>query len=248
MASTSETGHAKNVDNFEILKSYCTGYGVKYAPTKATITLLALDTKLTDSQASLVNVTSVGTIFTNKTNDRQIVFAPTKPLATRIVAAFAATDASTEAIADAKTINRKIQGKRKSDNTPPPPPPPDGTPPPDDNSISVSQQSYNALSENFKKLVDLVGSEPSYAPNEDDLKIVNLAALTVDMAAKNTAVINATTDLSNARIERNKILYKPKEGLYDVAQDVKKYVKSVFGATSPEFKQVSKIQFTDRKS
>ena len=66
------------------------------------------------------------------------------------------------------------------------------------------------------------------------------------MSTKNTAVINATTDLSNARINRNKVLYFKSTGLYDIAQEVKKYVKSVFGASSPQYKQVSKIKFTNK--
>jgi len=37
MASTSETGHAKNVANFEDLISFCTGYGTAYNPSKAAI-------------------------------------------------------------------------------------------------------------------------------------------------------------------------------------------------------------------
>lgn len=34
MASTSETGHAKNVANFSTLISFCTAYGTKYNPSK----------------------------------------------------------------------------------------------------------------------------------------------------------------------------------------------------------------------
>ena len=35
-------------------------------------------------------------------------------------------------------------------------------------------------------------------------------------------------------------LYLAGTGLYDAVKDVKAYVKSVFGATSPEYKQISK--------
>ena len=34
MPSTSETGHAKNVANFEDLISFCNGYGATYNPSK----------------------------------------------------------------------------------------------------------------------------------------------------------------------------------------------------------------------
>ena len=44
MASTTETGHAKNVANFEDLISFVTGYGATYNPTKVPIKLASLTT------------------------------------------------------------------------------------------------------------------------------------------------------------------------------------------------------------
>ena len=44
--------------------------------------------------------------------------------------------------------------------------------------------------------------------------------------------------LSNARISRNDILYKANTGLVDIALDTKTYIKSLYGATSPQYKQV----------
>ena len=43
MASTSETGHAKNVANFQDLTSFCTGYGATYNPTNPRLTLAELE-------------------------------------------------------------------------------------------------------------------------------------------------------------------------------------------------------------
>ncbi len=39
MASTTETGNAKNVANFEDMISFVTGYGVTYNPSKNSIKL-----------------------------------------------------------------------------------------------------------------------------------------------------------------------------------------------------------------
>ncbi len=39
-----ETGHAKNVANFEDFISFITGYGAAYNPTKVPIKLLSLNT------------------------------------------------------------------------------------------------------------------------------------------------------------------------------------------------------------
>jgi len=248
MASTSETGHAKNVANFEDLISFCTGYGATYNPSKAAIQIPSLNTLRTNAQGSITGVNSSKTAFTNATNSRQTSFDPLKKLCTKIVNALDATDATDKLVKDAKTINNKIQGKRSGDKTktsptPVPPIPPLPTPTPEDKSISVSQQSYDSLIENFDKLITLVSTEPTYTPNETDLQISTLQTLLGNLRATNTAVVNAYTNYSNSRITRNSILYAATSGLVDIAGDVKKYVKSVFGATSPQFKQVSKLEF-----
>lgn len=241
MASTSETGHAKNVANFEDLISFCTGYGGSYNPTKPAISIAALTTLHSNAEASLQGVTSAKNAFAVATNQRQTAFDPLRKLATRIVNALDATEATDKLVKDAKTINNKIQGKR-ADNKSPKPAASD-TEAAEDKKISVSQQSYDALIENFGKLIDLVGTEPTYAPNETELQISTLQANLGNLKATNTTVVNAYTNFSNSRITRNSILYAPTSGLVDIASDVKKYVKSVFGATSPQFKQVSKLEF-----
>ena len=48
-------------------------------------------------------------------------------------------------------------------------------------------------------------------------------------------------------IERNQSLYNPLTGLVQTAKEVKQYVKSVFGTTSPQYKQVSGLEFKIRK-
>jgi len=68
MASTSETGHAKNVANFEDLISFCTGYGATYNPSKAAIKIAALTTLQTNAQSSIGSVTTSKVAFTNATN------------------------------------------------------------------------------------------------------------------------------------------------------------------------------------
>ncbi|MFZ2322345.1 MAG: hypothetical protein WAV89_01480 [Ignavibacteriaceae bacterium] len=103
--------------------------------------------------------------------------------------------------------------------------------------------SYDNRLDNFDKLVRLLITLPEYAPNEIELSASSLQALHTNLLSLNSAVVNSYTALSNSRINRNNILYAPLTGLTDIAAGVKKYVKSVFGASSPEYKQVSGIQF-----
>jgi len=241
MASTSETGHAKNVANFEDLISFCNGYGGQYNPSKAILQIANLTTLHTNAQSSVAGVNTSKTAFTNATNSRQAAFDPLKKLCTRIVNALDATDATDKMVKDAKSINNKIQGKRAGEKPKPITTP--GSEAAEDKSISVSQQSYDSLIENFDKLIQLVSTEPTYTPNETDLQVSTLTTTLGNLKTTNTAVVNSYTNYSNSRITRDSILYAATSGLVDVALEVKKYVKSVFGATSPQFKQVSKLEF-----
>lgn len=113
--------------------------------------------------------------------------------------------------------------------------------------ISTSQQSYDQLIQHFAGLISTLQSEPSYAPNETDLQIPTLINKQNDLTQKNNQVAIAYASVINARIARDKTLYAPNTGLVDIATDVKKYIKSIFGATSPEFAQVSGIEFKSVK-
>lgn len=243
MPSTSETGHAKNVANFEDLISFCNGYGGTYNPSKAALKIPALQTQFANAQNAINAVKSTQTAFNNATNKRIEAFKPLKSLATKIINALDATDASAQTVKDAKTINRKIQGQRAST-------PKTTTPPPDapaDKTISTSQQSYDQLIEHFSKLIELLASDSNYTPNEADLTVAATQTKLAELKTANTAVVDSYTAWSNSRIERNNILYNPLTGLVPTALDVKKYVKSIFGATSPQFKQVSGLEFKTRK-
>ena len=107
--------------------------------------------------------------------------------------------------------------------------------------------SFVSRIDNLDKLIKLLTSVTAYAPNEADLKVTALTTLLTDLKAKNTAVITAEAPLTNARIARNDVLYKPGTGVVDTSVDVKTYVKSVFGATSPQYKTISGLTFTNRK-
>ena len=242
MASVSETGHAKNVANLQDLISFVTGYGATYNPTKNALKLPQLNALAIASQASLADVVTKNTAYNNKVNERVVAFSNLKALSTRLINALQTTDATTQKVADAKAFNKKLQGVRAKAITTPPDP---NTPAP--TTISTSQQSYDQQIQHLAGIISVLQSEPSYAPNENDLKIVTLTAKQTDLTAKNNAVATAYTNVSNSRISRDTTLYGTDTGLLDIATEVKKYVKSVYGATSPQFAQVKGIVFTKKR-
>ncbi|MBK6937671.1 MAG: hypothetical protein IPH18_12895 [Chitinophagaceae bacterium] len=242
MPAINETGHAKNVANFEDLIAFCNGYST-YNPTAASLSIASLGTKLTDARTAINGVIAAQTTFNNAVNVRKTAFEDLRPLATRVVNAFEACGADAEKVKDAKTINRKIQGKRATtkDTTPA-----NGNPadtPPSGGTISASQQSYDQLMEHFARLINLLTTTAAYAPNETDINLTALATKLGVMQTTNTDVANTYTAWSNSRIARNAELYDDLTGLVATAGNVKKYVKSLFGSGSPQYKQVSALMF-----
>lgn len=244
MANTSEQGHNHNVVNFEKLIISCTSYGRAYNPSKTSLKIEAMQAQLTEAKGSLEATNAINSEYKNVVAARVAEFKTLDKLITRANNALKASDAPKEVIDSAQYFVRKLQGRRAA----PKKTEEEKKVAADTGNkiveISSSQMSYDSRLDNFDKYIKLLSSVIQYAPNEVDLKVTALIALHTNLKAKNLAVINAETALSNARITRNDIMYKDDIGLVDVVTDAKTYIKSVFGATSPKYKQVSNLKFT----
>ena len=238
MSSTSETGHAKNVANFETEIAFCIGYGATYNPSNPDLEIPNLQAKWEAAKLKLKAVKITKEPFDSITGARQLIFKPLKPFATRVINSLIAQKVPTTVIKDARTLIRKMTGKRASETT---------STTPEENRISVSQQSYDRLADTFDELIVLAQTEPQYNPNEDDLKIPALETFLQQLKTANTSVRNAYVPYSNAMIARDKELYQVEKGLVDIALEVKNYVKSVFGANSPQYRQISTLEFSRPK-
>lgn len=247
MASTSETGHAKNVSNLDSLITSIIALGTTYNPSRDSIKLTALQTLLNESKESLNAVNIAQAAYSNAVTARKVAFKPFSQLITRVNNSLKATDTTIQVDQNARTIVRKLQGRRASAKITEEEKKILEAEGKEVNQISASQMSFDNRTENFNKLIMLLSSVPFYNPNEDELKIETLKALYNQLNQKNTDLIIASVQLSNSRIARNKILYNENTGLVDITFDSKTYIKSVFGATSPQYKQVSRLYFKNRK-
>ncbi len=234
MASTSETGHAKNIANLKSVNEINGGFGAAYAPSNplyVQATMVAQHTACNLLQGTVNTQNGIFEPFQNKRVDE---FAPVKPLVRKVRGAAKTCGASAQFFKDVNSIVNKILGVRISKVTPTPDDPA-GT--------SASQQSFDMTVDNFDALVALLAAEPLYAPNEVPLKVVTLTAKKVALDKANNDVKTSVVPFNNAVIARNKALYTTKTGLCDVGQGSKDYVRSAFGFSSPEFKQVVKFKF-----
>ena len=247
MATFIETGHAKNVANFEQLTSFIAGFGTAYNPSKASIKLAAMQTLLTNAKNVVGVVNSSLSANKNAVSARETAFKPLSKLATRIMNAVIATDTTPEVNENVKALVRKIQGKRATAKKTDEELQALAKEGKETRNVSSSQMSYDSRLDSFDKLIKHLTSIPLYAPNEADLKVATLTTMLNDLKAKNTAVVATLVSLSNARIARNDLMYKANTGMLDIALDSKAYIKSAFGGTSPQYKQVSKLKFTSTR-
>lgn len=240
MPSTSEVGHAKNVANLQKLTEQIITF-TNYNPPVDNLKVASLQTLYTTASAKLNEVENKRHANKNAITLRQSAFENLKSTSTKIINHLDILGLPKGTIDQAKSLNRVIQGGQKKTTTPPDE---NGEP---SNTVSTSRQSYTQMAENFGILLQLLATIPTYAPNEDDLNLVNLNTYKDSLVSSTQSVDQTEAELNTKLIERDNLLYADGTGLYSIVQNVKKYVKSLYGATSPEYANVSSIEFTSRK-
>jgi hypothetical protein len=242
MPSTSEKGQAKNIDNLSKLIEVCKGFGAKYNPSKTAIKIANLSAKHATIKQESKDIKDTAQAETNARNARAVGFKESNKYSTRILAAIKSSDATAESITNAISINKKIQGERITAVK-------KATPPADgaaNNTNSTSQLSFTNIVDHYRKYATLLTSIADvYIPNEVEFQIDTINTYIKNLESLNNAVDIAETAASNAIIARDKGLNDEATGILVIGQAVKEYVKSVFGAGSPEHKMVTKITFTN---
>ena len=240
MPSTSETGHAKNVANLQKLTEQVIVYSI-YNPPVDNLKVVNLQTLYTTASAKLSEVEDKRHANKNAITVRQSAFENLKSTTTKIINHLEILGLPQGTIDQAKSLNRTIQGNHKKTEAPIEE---DKEAP---KTVSTSRQSYTQQAENFGILLQLLSTIPAYNPNEDELKLINLNTYKDSLVSSTQSVDQTEAELNNKLIERDQVLYAEGTGLYSIAQNVKKYVKSLYGAGSPEYTNVSSIEFTSRK-
>ena len=234
MASSSETGHAKNIANLELLNVTNAGFGAAYNPSNPLYKLPAMVAKHVSCNKLQGDVNTAKGVFEPFQNARVVEFKAGKALARRLRTAAKTCGAGVGFYNDVDTIVSKILGDRFSKAK--------GTAA-DPAGTSASQMSYDNTVNNFDGLAKMLKAQPMYAPNEADLSVAAATAKAASLDSINSNVKNSAVGYNNAIIARDKGLYADETGLCAVGQGSKDYVKQVFGYDSPEYKLVSKIKF-----
>lgn len=238
--SNSEGGHAKNVAQFWKVITRCELLP-DFNPPNPIIYLVELKKYHIKADNAIVSVHEYKSTSDIAVNDRQIEFERLDFISTRTVNILEVIANEKKIVADARTILRRIRGEASKPKTDENDPGQEAREP-----RSNSQQSFDKRIDHFLALIELVKQVTGYEPNEAELTIAGLTAYHAELVLRNNSVIKANAQLSKARKERNKILYNDTDGLLQRAKLVKLYVKSLYGASSTEYKDIAAIKFKSR--
>jgi hypothetical protein len=247
MSANAETGHAKSIANFENLVTIAINHGAGYAPSNPNIVVTNLQLALSNARTALTTLKNNFNTWKSATNDREIAFEPLRNLSTQLLNVLISTGVPAQTIKDYKTINAKIQGAKISKDDPVEPATGSGEEEATENlpakkSISASQRSYDNLVDHFEKAVILLSSVSAFTPTEQDLNSASLQTRFSNLQTLNTAAFNSANMLGNARINRDKLLYTNPDSLYELAKALRAYIKGKYGASSPEYRQVTALR------
>lgn len=255
--AVSESGHARNIGNFELLITECESFGTDYNPGNAALTIPNMRAKLAEAEQEMSELNDKNIKLGLVINRRRVAFKTMKKFSTRVKHAIKSFGVDALTIAKFDEALRKLRGVRSPRGTRlkraverarnnAQTSGEDGNPSPsiDVNLrfISVSQQSYAQMTNHYDKLVKVVLNLDNYTPNEPELTKTGVQTVHTELVALNSETRELAATVKQGRHLRDTKLYR-EEGIVPIAEMAKNYVLSKFGAGSPQHRRVSKIKF-----
>ena len=241
MSTISETGHAKNIANLNVLNAHIAALGAQYNPTNPKIQLAFLQDVYTKAFAEQAKVNQLVAPYSIAVDEREATFANLGKELTKLRKAYKATESVTDAhLEDFMTISRKLKGGTKTK------PEPSTDPNAEAKKHSTSQLSYDQRTNNLDQLIALLQSTPNYNPNEPEFQVASIITKKENMLRSTQAVTDAYVPLNVSRGKRNDILYLSPDNLVDLAHKAKDYLTSILDRNTSQYKAVTKLQFVKK--
>ena len=239
MASSSETGHNKNVANFSTAYQVLEEMGPLYNPSNAKIQLVTLNPIRSSLQLVITELNNKKPIYKNAVAAREIAILPLGKLMTKSSNYSKSIDISSTDKENITNLAKKIRGDQKPRNLNP-----ETT---ENEWVSTSQMSYDSRIANLDTYITQLESHPQYAPNETEIQIASFQTLHSTLVSLSSAVNSAGNTLITARKNRNEILYSNDTNVIQLVKDIKAYLKSLGDAGKPYYNAIVKLQFKDNK-
>lgn len=235
MASTSESGHHKNVSNFTATYQILEEMGQLYRPINAQLELAALAPMLTALSEAMTQLNLKKAHYNNAVAVRRSQMALLNQKVTRSLNLAKSLDVAPAQLDNLKSLAFKIRGyrvtqKKKSNQQPA-------------NSISNYQLSYDNRLANWAAYTQQLASLKGYQPLEPELAIAAFKSFHQEMLVLNSELNKASNELLSARNHRNQLLYHSPTAALKMAQQCRLYVKAIGTPAIPFYKALAQLQF-----
>jgi len=233
MAKNPESGHPKNLANFEREVLLALEAKGNYNPFKSSLFTDELQAKLQKCKAANDTLKAAEPAFIKAQKDRKDLYAKLKSTMLRFTAIIKIIDTTDSMKESLHSIINKIKGRRVSariketeikageEKV---------------NQISAAQTGFDNKLENFDRFIQRLATIATYKPNEHEHSIEGLLELKKQITQANNSVSQTHAALTNARIARNQEFYSPTDGMVAIGNEVKAYMLSVYGRNSQNYK------------
>lgn len=245
--SANQFSHEQNVVSLGVEITRVNTFGEAYNPSRDDLKIPVLNQLKEHGDVVITSWNTADNLFKKAIAARSLAFSDLDSLTTRAINAFRISVVAPQSIEQAEALVRDIRGERASGKLTDEELAAAKEEGKDPKQVVVHNSSYDSRTSSFRKFVQYVGAEDQYRPNEADISPAGLDAKLTVLEAATSNYNTAGAALEAARLVRDTFLYTEKTGLVDIALAVKGYVKSAFGADSPQYKQISDIAFNKLK-
>lgn len=238
-----ETGHTKNVANFETVIIILTALGSVYNPVQALIMLTALQTKLTQAKAALASVDTRRAETTVKVDEVEAGFAGLYQYVVNIKRTAEVSVNDPAFTADLQSIVNKFSSSSRDTGIPDDP----ATPDIDESRTarSTSERSRDKQLAHLAAIIALLDTKKElYASNDAEYTLAAVETKHAELTALNNALKTAKAIEANAEAARDEILYNPETGVLKLVKLIKTELARNPGKASPAYQQINALIFS----
>ena len=236
-----ETGHNKNVANFEQAIIILTALGTVYNPSQVLILLAALRDKLEEVRSALAAVDAAEAAKSIATREAQAEFEGLHKYVVNIKRTVQIELNNPIFTADLQEIVNRFTSQSRRTGLPD-----DFSTPGIDESrtrLSTAQHTRDSQIAHLADILALLQTRPDYKPDETDYKIETIQARLAALTAKNNAANAAEAAFGNALDARDAILYDDETGILKLVKLIKTQLALNPGKTSAAYQQINALEF-----
>jgi hypothetical protein len=235
-----ESGHAKNVANFEQVIIILTALGMVYNPGQALILLAALQTKLIEAKAVLAAVDTAEAEKRLRVNDIQAEEAELGKFMVNIKRTVEVELNDPAFTAEIQSIINRSRPKSRDTGLI------DDPLTPEDESRTAHSMSQSSRDNQIAGLADIIALlrlRIDFKTNDAEYTLAAIEARFDALTAKNNAAKASNANLGNALDARDAVLYDEETGIIKLVKLIKNQLAVKPGRESTAYQQINALEF-----